>query len=80
MRKDSRGSKWADEKQVEWGARANLVKDDGKWKFKYYQVYLVSCYFCTSRWEKDELISNRTLLLCKMLSESVIEPTCQVDR
>lgn len=25
---------------VAWGARANLVKDDGKWKFEYYQVYL----------------------------------------
>lgn len=27
---------------VDWAARANLVKEDGKVKMKYYQVYLVS--------------------------------------
>ncbi|KUJ20963.1 uncharacterized protein LY89DRAFT_420878 [Mollisia scopiformis] len=25
---------------VEWGARANLVKEEGKWKMGFYQVYL----------------------------------------
>jgi len=25
---------------VEWGARANMVKDGGKWKMGFYQVYL----------------------------------------
>ncbi|KAE9379173.1 hypothetical protein N431DRAFT_327436 [Stipitochalara longipes BDJ] len=27
---------------VEWGARANLVKDGGDWKLHFYQVYLDS--------------------------------------
>jgi hypothetical protein len=27
-------------RQVEWAARANLVKVDGKWKMRFYQVYL----------------------------------------
>ncbi|KAH8793019.1 hypothetical protein F5882DRAFT_427148 [Hyaloscypha sp. PMI_1271] len=27
---------------VEWGARANLVQDGGKWKLQFYQVYLDS--------------------------------------
>jgi len=25
---------------VEWGARANMVKDEGNWKLGFYQVYL----------------------------------------
>ena len=30
----------------EWAGRANLVKDsaDGKWRFQFYQVYLVSVH------------------------------------
>ena len=27
---------------VDWGARAEMVKESSGWKFKYYQVYLVS--------------------------------------
>jgi len=27
---------------VEWGARASLVKDGGRWKLQFYQVYLDS--------------------------------------
>ncbi|KAI9050019.1 hypothetical protein LZ554_006164 [Drepanopeziza brunnea f. sp. 'monogermtubi'] len=32
--KDGRGA------EVEWAARANIVKEDGKWKMGFYQVYL----------------------------------------
>ncbi|CAL3964799.1 hypothetical protein PZA11_002276 [Diplocarpon coronariae] len=28
------------ESEVDWAARANLVKIDGQWKLKFYQVYL----------------------------------------
>ncbi|EKD13038.1 hypothetical protein MBM_08800 [Drepanopeziza brunnea f. sp. 'multigermtubi' MB_m1] len=34
--KDGRGT------EVEWAARANIVKEDGKWKMGFYQVYLDS--------------------------------------
>lgn len=30
---------------VDWAARANLVKEDGRVKMRYYQVYLVSYSF-----------------------------------
>jgi hypothetical protein len=36
---------WLISVKVEWGARANLVKDEGRWKMKFYQVYLVSWTF-----------------------------------
>lgn len=28
--------------EVEWAARANLVKENERWKLSFYQVYLVS--------------------------------------
>lgn len=36
------GFKDGRETSVEWAARAEVVQDEGKWKFKFYQVYLVS--------------------------------------
>ena len=28
--------------QIEWGGRANVVKEDNSWKLGFYQVYMVS--------------------------------------
>lgn len=32
--------------EVEWAGRAELVQVNGEWRFKYYQVYLVSHCNC----------------------------------
>ena len=29
--------------QVDWAAKADMVKEDEKWKLKFYQVYLGKC-------------------------------------
>jgi hypothetical protein len=36
------GLKAGGENEVDWAARAKLVKEDGKVKMAFYQVYLVS--------------------------------------
>jgi hypothetical protein len=36
------GFKDGRETSVDWAARAEMVQDGGKWRFRFYQVYLVS--------------------------------------
>ena len=40
------GLKAGGESGLEWAARAHLVKDDGRVKMDFYQVYLVSMPAC----------------------------------
>ncbi len=53
---------------VDWGARAEMVKDGGKWKFQYYQVYLVSDTYREGRFnlglEKSSADALATGLCC----------------
>ena len=45
------GFKDGRETSVEWAARAEMVQDEGKWKFKFYQDYLVSFSAHLDNWE-----------------------------
>jgi hypothetical protein len=36
------GFKDGRETSVDWAARAEMTNDGGRWKFRFYQVYLVS--------------------------------------
>lgn len=40
------GLKAGGEKEVDWAARAKLVKQERKVKLSFYQVYLVSGFYC----------------------------------
>jgi hypothetical protein len=55
---------------VEWAARAQLVKEEGIWKFALYQVYLVS-YSLTGLGRNSN--KSRILQPCRMQSEETMQ-------